>query len=107
MEDKPGKVPHILMSVDEFAKRFKVSSHETAPELKARLSREDADAVHERRKDWWLFVVVSSLTYLTALICLLVSVLPQLPPDDKKWANSLLATIITAALSYWAGTKSK
>ena len=111
MGSKSGESSHQsvmqLIEALSFKGKGTIGDREMPAERKARLAREDADASLERRKDWCLFVIVSALACVTAFTCLLASFLPWFTPEDKRWANSIVTTIVAAALSYWAGRRSK
>jgi hypothetical protein len=76
-------------------------------ERQSRLRREEADAEHQRRKDFALFVIVAVMVSVVATACLWVTLSSGYPADVQKWASSLLTVIISASLGYMTGKSSK
>lgn len=78
---------------------------EDESERDARLRTEEAQAAHERSKD--LLILKFVLFGLTAICvaCLYGALAGQ--PEDKKWAMSVLASIVSGGLGYLGGRSKK
>lgn len=75
-------------------------------ELRSRIQRDDDDAAHERRKE--MIILIALLIGIGAIFgaCLTVALRPG-PSEDKKWAMSILASIVSAGLGYITGRSSR
>jgi lipopolysaccharide export LptBFGC system permease protein LptF len=76
-------------------------------ERRAKLDLDKADADHQRRKDFLLFVSVVVLIAVVALSCLAVMVFSLGSPDTQKSVSSLLTVIVSAAAGYMTGKGGK
>jgi hypothetical protein len=85
---------------------FSVKTREDPDERQARLRREEADAEHQRRKELLILRAVLITLGVTALVCIGVIVIPGSPPENAKWATTLL-TIVSAGVGYMTGKSSK
>ncbi len=81
----------------------KFQRKESRAELTARLAREDADAAHQRAKEFFLLRFVAAVT----IVCLIAPLLPFVPEDTRKAFSSILAVIVAAAVSFMVGKSGK
>jgi hypothetical protein len=104
MEQKPS-----LIDLAKLPKgtSFTLTTHETRPELESRLRREEADAEHQRKKDLMIVRGVMIAVGLVCVACVAVVLIPGVPPENAKWATTLLTTIVSAGLGYATGKSSK
>lgn len=84
-----------------------IKTREHPEERASRLRREEADAEHQRKKDFVLFIIVAIMVCLVALACLWINLSSNYSPDLQKWASSLLTVIVSAILGYMTGKSSK
>ena len=75
--------------------------------LASKLRQEEADASYQRRKDLMLFLFAVLGVASVAGLCAFVVVRQASTPDDKKWATTVLFSIVTAAVGFLAGKNSK
>jgi hypothetical protein len=82
---------------------FKVASRESFEELQSRLRQQEAEAKHQRTKDWYAFL--AGLISLAGVggVCLWIAAGLHSSPDDKKWATGILTSIVTLWAGYLAG----
>ena len=107
MPSQKRKYTSELLSPENLALKAEIGPRETPADAKHRRDLEQSDAIHERWKDRWLFRSVTAIATLTWFVCLTASFLPYVTAEEKRWANSLVATITASALSYWAGKQGK
>lgn len=81
----------------------KVETPEHPSERTSRLSRQDADAGHARRKDIIVSVFIGVGVLGVGAVCAYVLVGAGFSPEDKKWAQTTLTHLLTACLSYIVG----
>ncbi len=84
-----------------------IATREAPQELRARLEREAADQALRRRKDVILFVAVTLGVIAVFLLCVGIVIRSSSSPDDKKWATSILTSIVSGAVGYLFGKSSK
>jgi hypothetical protein len=79
----------------------KIESPEFPAERRSRLIIEEAKVKHELRKE--MVILVATLIGLGTifLLCLVIAIRPG-PSEDKKWAMSVLATIVSGGVGYLA-----
>jgi cation transport ATPase len=78
-------------------------SPETPEEIQSRLRQQEAEAKHQRTKDWYAFL--AGLISLASVggVCLWIAAGPHSSPDDRKWATGILTSIVTLWAGYLAG----
>jgi hypothetical protein len=96
--EEPG-----YLNLDPKQYEVAVSPKQTQQELKSRLAREEAEAAHQRRKDFILFVAAVLGVAAVVVLCLVTIALPDRSPDDKKWATSILTSIVSSTVFYLFG----
>jgi hypothetical protein len=79
-----------------------IETRETRSEIQSRLRIAEAQAAHERRKDFLILVATLVGLAMVAVACLVVAFLPG-QSEDKKWAMSVLASIVSGGLGYLTG----
>lgn len=84
-----------------------IISCERPQELRARLAREDAEAAHQRRKDLILFGAAILGVGVIAGLCLWTIAQSSSTADDRKWATSIVSSIVAGAVGYLFGRSSK
>jgi hypothetical protein len=84
-----------------------IESREAPDERDARLNRERAEAEHERHKEIMILRAVLTTVGIALLVCIVVIVMPGSPPENAKWATTLLTTIVSAGVGYLTGKSSK
>ena len=104
---RPGEVSLDLAGLLT-SRRVKVEipPRETSPELQSRLRIEEAKAAHQLWKDKLILVVTLALLVVVAISCLVVAFRPG-PSEDKKWAMSVLASIVSLGVGYLGGRAGK
>lgn len=78
-----------------------IRQREQRIETQSRLRRQEAYESHCRRKE---MIILASVLFGLALICggcLMVALIGQ--PEDKKWAMSVLASIVSAGVGFLGG----
>ena len=73
---------------------------ETTAERSSRLRREEADAAHRRSKEiivLWAGVIA---TVVVMAVCIVVVFVPSSPPENARWATTLLTAIVSGVLGY-------
>lgn len=102
----------------DLAKNWDLKARESNKEVQARLQREAEDAAHQRLKDAEdaahqrlrdkaILVFVLIIVGLVSLLCISVVVIPGAPPENVKWATTLLTTIVAGGLGYMTGKGAK
>jgi hypothetical protein len=86
---------------------FNNTLRDSPQEIRARLQREEADAAHQRAKDLFLYRTVTAAVGVVSVVCLIIAVIPAVPDDTRKWATTLLTSIVSAGLGYMTGKASK
>jgi hypothetical protein len=108
-----GGEPHSPIEIPKLAAQIStelditIEPRESPEERASRLRREEAQAEHERKKDFILFQVtlaVATLVLLTvvgfSLYCLAT---PTADAEAKKWAATALTSLITGVGGYLYG----
>jgi hypothetical protein len=93
-----------LLSSRQF--EYEVKSRPTLPEVQSRLRIEEAQSAHERRKDLLILMATLIALALVVISCLVV-VFQAGPSEDKKWAMSVIASIVSGGIGYLTGKSSK
>ena len=62
--------------------------------------REEADAAHRRSKEINGLTAVLIITGVVTIVCIGVVVVPGSPPENAKWATTLLTAIVSGGLGY-------
>jgi hypothetical protein len=88
-----------LIRSGEFRGEFK--PRESAPERKSRLGIEAAKAKHLLWKERAIPIVTLLGVSAIAAICVAIALRPE-PSEDKKWAMSILAAIVSGGVGYLA-----
>jgi hypothetical protein len=73
---------------------------ETPAERTSRLRREEADAAHRRSKETVILWGVVIATAVVLIVCIGVVIVPGSPPENAKWATTLLTAIVSGGLGY-------
>jgi hypothetical protein len=73
---------------------------ETPAERTSRLRREEADAAHRWSKEIMILRAVVMATGVVMVVCIGVVIVPGSPPENAKWATTLLTAIISGGLGY-------
>jgi hypothetical protein len=89
------------------ALRLEAKSRESPREIQARIARESAEAAHQRHKDLLITWAVLITVGVVSAVCIMVVFLPGVPPENARWATTLLTTIVSAGLGYMTGKNSK
>jgi hypothetical protein len=76
---------------------------EDADDKAARLARETADANHARWKATAAFAAVLVGVAAVAGACLYLAVREGGSPDDRKWAMTILGSIVSAGVGFLTG----
>jgi hypothetical protein len=82
---------------------FKVTSRESIEELQSRFRQQEANAKHQRTKDWYAFLARWISLASVGVVSLWIAAGPHSSPDDKKWATGILTSIVTLWAGYLAG----
>ena len=83
-----------------------VKPRETRAELQSHLKVEEEKARHERWKEKAVLLAVLVGLSVIAAACLVVVFFPG-PSEDKKWAMSILAAIVSGGLGYLGGKSAR
>jgi len=78
---------------------------ETDLERDHRLTRQTDDARHGRWKELFILIGVLAGIAIILAVCVFLVVSPNAPPEDKKWATAILASIVTGGMGYLVGKK--
>jgi hypothetical protein len=97
--------PDLIMIIK--ALQLEAKSRESPREIQARIEREVAEAAHQHRKDLLITRAVLIIVGVVAVVCIVVVLLPGIPPENAKWATTLLTAIVSAGLGYMTGKSSK
>jgi hypothetical protein len=89
------------------ALRLEAKSRESPREIQARIEHEAAEAAHQRQKDLLITRAVLITVGVVSVVCIAVVLVPGLPPENAKWATTILTTITSAGLGYMTGRNSK
>jgi hypothetical protein len=73
---------------------------EAPAERTSRLRREEADAAHRRSQERIILGAVVIATAAVMVVCIGVVIVPGSPPEDAKWATTLLTAIVSGGLGY-------
>lgn len=73
---------------------------ETPAERDSRLRRDEADAAHRRSRETFVLRAVVTATAIVMIVCIGVIVVPSSPPENAKWATTLLTAIVSGGLGY-------
>ena len=73
---------------------------ETPAERTSRLRRDEADAAHRRFRETFILLAVVIATAVVMVVCLGVVIIPGSPPENAKWATTLLTAIVSGGLGY-------
>ncbi len=87
--------------------KFELRSLEAPAELQSRLKQEQADAAHQRWRGTTLFGVTLIGAGVIVCVCASLMIDAQSSRDDKKWATSILASIVPVGVGYLSGKASK
>jgi hypothetical protein len=82
---------------------LQIKTTESAEERDHRHRKELAEAEHERKKDFYLFIATVGLGLTVSLACLVVLVRPGRDPEDVKWAVPLLTLIFGGFAGRYSG----
>jgi hypothetical protein len=107
MEAKPPRANQLDLAKVTRQYKLELKSHELPQEMQARLEKERLEARNERIKDLILFVAVIIGVASVGGVCIWFVVGPSHSADDKKWAFSVLASIVSAGVGYLTGKGSK
>lgn len=89
------------------AMRLAFKPYETTREVQSRLRREEADAEHQRRKDIAILRAVLIAVGVVSVVCIAVVLIPGVPPENARWATTLLTSIVPTSLGYMTGRNSE
>lgn len=101
---KPTRGP---LDKNDVEAHWKSVPRESRADREARIEAEKAEAAHQRRKDFLLFVTGNTLVVVVALTCALLVLIPGVSADNRKDALALLAVIVSAFVGYLTGKSSK
>jgi hypothetical protein len=73
---------------------------ETPSERASRLRRDEADAAHKRSRETFVLRSVVIATAVVMVACLGVVIIPGSPPENVRWATTLLTAIVSGGLGY-------
>ncbi len=80
---------------------------ETSAERASRLRRSEADAAHRRSQETFIQRAIVIATAIVMIVCIGVVIVPGSPPENAKWATTLLTAIISGGLGYLLRTGGK
>jgi hypothetical protein len=86
--------------------KVEIKSNELPEELKSRLWRECGDAWIQWGKEAVLFLSAIAGVGTVVLVCYRIIASPGAGPEDKKWAMSVLASIVGGIVGYLIRGKS-
>lgn len=81
---------------------FELRTLETPEERRARIRREDDEAVHRRQVFWAVFVILVVVGAAAFAVMLFSS-----NPDNKEWARNIVAAIGSGLAGYVGGSAVK
>lgn len=85
---------------------WKVSlTNENPQDRDYRLQQDSYDAQHRRWRITILFVVVLIGVGLMLYFCIRILLNPQATNDDKKWATTIAASIVSGGVGFITGSK--
>ncbi len=79
---------------------FHFGPPETPSERASRLRREEADAAHRRSKETTVVRAIVIATAVVLVVCIGVVLVPGSPPENSKWATTLLTSVVSLGLGY-------
>jgi hypothetical protein len=86
--------------------KVKIESHELPAELVSRLWKEKGDAWVQWGKEAILFLAAIAGVGFIVVACFRIATNPGGSPEDKKWATSILASIVSGVVGYLIRGKS-
>jgi len=92
------------MANSAFSGDFK--PRESDAEINSRIQRENAKAEHTLWKEKAVLIATLVGVAIVVLFCLYVAIRPD-APEDKKWAMSIMASIVSGGVGYLAGGRGK
>jgi hypothetical protein len=64
------------------------------------LRRDEADAAHRRSQEIFVLRAVVIATAVVMVVCFGVVLVPGSPPENARWATTILTAIVSAGLGY-------
>lgn len=93
------------LAEDRYA--VEVKPREDDDERRSRLMREEARDRFQQWRDEWMFKIGCVAVSLVGGVCLWMSVDLDFSADQQRWAQSTIASMITAVLGYLVGRGTK
>jgi hypothetical protein len=84
-----------------------VKSRETPEEMASRLKREEAQAAHDRRKDFILFLFTLILVTALVIFSLCALLIQDTDPKAKEVASMIIASLLGGVAGYFYGKSKK
>ena len=91
------------------SKRFKITidSHDTPAEIRARLDRGMRRASFDRSRDLVLLIATTLAVATFVVVCVSVVLSRSATSDDKKWAISVLSSIVAGSVGFLFGKSAR
>jgi hypothetical protein len=92
-----------LAKVKGYSTRVLFEKEEEADDRAARIARETADAFHARWQGTATFAAVLIGVAAVTMVCGILAVREGGSPDDRKWAMTILGSIVSAGVGFLTG----